>query len=75
MPKLSVKIDGKKFMWDKGDYSTEAQAKERMDKCSAYIDRRKPCWELNTTICKSKSGKICNDCVVFLSKSIKKKAT
>ena len=47
--------------------------KEKMDKCSAYIDRRKPCWELNTMICKSKSGKICDDCVVFLSKSIKKK--
>lgn len=49
--------------------------KERMDKCSAYIDRRKPCWELSTTICKSKSGKICDDCVVFLSKSIKIKTS
>jgi len=24
------KIDGKKFMWDKGNYSTEAEAKEKM---------------------------------------------
>ena len=50
-------------------------SKENIDKCSASIDRRKPCWELNTTICKSKSGKICDDCVVFLSKSIKNKTT
>lgn len=25
------KIDGKKFMWDKRYYSTEAEAKEKMD--------------------------------------------
>lgn len=24
------KIDGKKFMWDKGNYSSEAEAKEKM---------------------------------------------
>lgn len=49
--------------------------KENIDKCSAYIDRRKPCWELNAMICKRKSGKICDDCIVFLSKSIKNKTT
>lgn len=26
-----IKSDGKKFMWDKGYYSTEAEAKEKMD--------------------------------------------
>ena len=33
-----------------------------------------PCWEFNSMICKSKSGKTCEDCFVFLSKSIEKKA-
>lgn len=26
------KIDGKKFMWDKGNYPTEAEAEEKMNK-------------------------------------------
>ena len=30
MASIAEKIDGKKFMWDKGDYSTEAKAKEKM---------------------------------------------
>lgn len=31
MPSLATKVDGKKFMWDKGVYSTEAEAKEKME--------------------------------------------
>jgi hypothetical protein len=30
MPDLAKKIDGKKFMWDKGHYSTEEEAHEKM---------------------------------------------
>ena len=30
MPSLARKIDGKKFMWDKGRYSTEQEAREKM---------------------------------------------
>ncbi len=30
MPNIVEKIDGKKFMWDGGNYSTEAEAKEKM---------------------------------------------
>jgi hypothetical protein len=30
MPELAIRKDGKKFMWDKGSYSTEAEAKEKM---------------------------------------------
>ena len=51
-----------------------ACSRENMDKCSAYIDRTKPCWERNKMIYKRKCGKICDDCVVFLCKSIKKQA-
>jgi len=30
MPSLAVKIDGKKFMWDKGIYASEQEAKDKM---------------------------------------------
>jgi hypothetical protein len=30
MPSLSRKIGGKKFMWDKGSYLTEHEAREKM---------------------------------------------
>jgi len=32
MPNSTEKIDGKKFMWDKGNYSSEAEAKEKIVK-------------------------------------------
>jgi hypothetical protein len=30
MPETAIRKEGKKFMWDKGIYSTEAEAKEKM---------------------------------------------
>jgi hypothetical protein len=30
MPSLAKKMGGKKFMWDKGRYSTEEEAREKM---------------------------------------------
>jgi hypothetical protein len=30
MPNLATKIGGKKFMWDKGHYSTDQEAREKM---------------------------------------------
>ena len=32
MPNMTEKIDGKKFMWDESNYSTEAEAREKMAK-------------------------------------------
>ena len=43
-------------------------SKERRESCSSYINKTKPCWELNRRICASQSGKMCEDCVVYLSK-------
>jgi len=43
---------------------------EKKNKCLAYIDRVKPCWELNQMICSRKSdskGSLCEECVVYLS--------
>jgi hypothetical protein len=30
MPDLAKKMDGKKFMWDKGNYPTDQEAREKM---------------------------------------------
>jgi MerR family transcriptional regulator/heat shock protein HspR len=48
-------------------------SEERRSKCSAFIDKTKPCWELNRMICNKESGKICEDCVVYISKQLKVK--
>lgn len=45
---------------------------ERRMACSAYIDKSKACWELNRMICNKNSGKICEDCIVYLSRITKK---
>jgi len=47
-------------------------SEERRKTCTAFIDRSKPCWELNRMICQRNSGKICEECVVYLSKKLLK---
>ena len=42
---------------------------EKRKNCLAYVNRGKPCWELNQMICRRNSGKICEGCIVFLSKA------
>jgi MerR family transcriptional regulator/heat shock protein HspR len=49
-------------------------SEERRNSCTAYIDNTKPCWELNRLICNRESGKICEDCVVYLSKKLAPKS-
>ncbi|MBI4684592.1 MAG: MerR family transcriptional regulator [Nitrospirae bacterium] len=48
-------------------------SEERKNKCSALRDNAKPCWELNRMICNRENGKICEDCVVYISKHLKTK--
>ncbi|MFN3739812.1 MAG: MerR family transcriptional regulator [Thermodesulfovibrionales bacterium] len=48
-------------------------SEEKRKNCSAFIDRSKPCWELNRMICQKNSGKVCEDCIVYLSKKLMKK--
>ena len=45
---------------------------DRKKRCTALINKAKPCWELNRMICNQEAGKVCEDCVVFLSRSQKK---
>ncbi len=52
-------------------------SEDRRNSCTAFIDKSKPCWELNRLICNRESGKICEDCVVYIShkmKAVKKRA-
>lgn len=46
---------------------------ERREKCTAYVDRSKPCWELNSMICNKEASKKCEDCIIFLSQRRTKK--
>ncbi len=41
---------------------------DRKVRCTAFIDKTKPCWELNGMICNNGASKSCNDCVVYLPK-------
>jgi MerR family transcriptional regulator/heat shock protein HspR len=54
--------------WEMTDCS-----KEKRNTCSAYIDKINPCWELNKMKCNRAANSVCEDCIVFLSKSVKKK--
>lgn len=40
---------------------------DRKKRCSAFINKTRPCWELNRMICNREAGKDCEDCVVFLA--------
>lgn len=44
---------------------------EKKSKCSAYVDRSKPCWEINQTVCKRENNKVCFDCVVYMARTKK----
>lgn len=48
-------------------------SEERKNKCTAYIDRTKPCWELNRMICNKESGKLCEECIVYIANRLRKK--
>ncbi len=45
---------------------------EKRNKCTAYIDKTKPCWELNRMICNKESGMVCEDCIVYIANKMKK---
>jgi MerR family transcriptional regulator/heat shock protein HspR len=51
---------------------TNCPEKDR-EKCSAYINNTKPCWELNRSICRINSSRACEQCAIFLSKTLKRK--
>lgn len=64
------------------EYGREITAcpEDRKNKCLAYIDRVKPCWEINQMICsRTLDGKrsLCEECVVYISnlKNIRKAAS
>lgn len=68
-----ISIEGiKKLLNYAPCWEITACPKDRKNKCLAYIDRVKPCWELNEMICSRRSDSKenrCEDCVVFISKT------
>ena len=44
---------------------------DRRNACSAFIDKTKPCYELNRMICNRSTGRICEDCVVYMAHKAK----
>ncbi len=36
--------------------------------CTAHVNKSKPCWELNKSICNDKSGKLCKECIIYLAR-------
>src|SRR5512134_1686266 len=63
-----ISIEGIKKLLDYAPcWELTSCSDDRKDKCSAYIDRTKPCWELNRMICNTQSGRICEDCIVYIS--------
>lgn len=47
---------------------------ERRDRCSAFVDKSKPCYELNRTRCNKEKDQYCEDCIIYLA-SLKNKNT
>lgn len=69
-----ISIEGiKKLLNYAPCWEITACSEERKNKCSAFIDKTKPCWELNRMICNRETGKICEDCIVYISKKVPKK--
>jgi len=69
-----ISIEGIKKLLDYAPcWEMTGCSEERKNQCSAFIDKTKPCWELNRMICNRKTGKICEDCIVYISKKISKK--
>lgn len=72
--KKKISIEGiKRLMNYAPCWEVTECSEERRSLCSAFIDRSKPCWELNRMICNRDSGRICEDCVVYLSKQREEK--
>lgn len=73
--KKKISIEGIKKLLDYAPCweLTGCHEQERKN-CSAYIDKTKPCWELNKNICRIEASNSCEKCTVFLSKILKRKS-
>lgn len=69
-----ISIEGIKKLLDYAPCWDITQCPEKLrSRCSAYIDHTKPCWELNKTRCNTEPGRLCEDCVVYISKKLSAK--
>jgi MerR family transcriptional regulator/heat shock protein HspR len=72
--KKKISIEGiKKLLNYAPCWEITSCPEETKNKCLAFIDKVKPCWEFSRKICSRDSGKMCDDCVVFLSRTKEEK--
>ncbi|MFZ5905783.1 MAG: MerR family transcriptional regulator [Nitrospirota bacterium] len=45
---------------------------DERNRCIAFVDRTKPCWELSRRICNQNGGKTCETCIAYLSSQSRK---
>jgi MerR family transcriptional regulator/heat shock protein HspR len=71
--KKKISIEGiKMLLYYAPCWEITGCSEKEWDQCSAYIERVKPCWELNRTIRRKGSPEACDNCIVFLSKTKEK---
>lgn len=64
-----ISIEGiKKLLEYAPCWEIKSCSEQRRNTCTAFIDKTKPCWELNRLTCNRESGKLCEDCVVYLAR-------
>lgn len=69
-----ISIEGIKKLFDYAPcWELAGCPEQEREKCSAYIDKTKPCWELNKSICRREPSRTCENCAVFLSKALRRK--
>lgn len=68
-----ISIEGIKKLLDfAACWEIKECSEEQRAECSAFIDKKRPCWELNRKICNIETVQICEDCVVYMSRNIRK---
>ncbi|MBF0505945.1 MAG: MerR family transcriptional regulator [Nitrospirae bacterium] len=64
-----ISIEGiKKLLGYAPCWEITACREEQRTRCTAHVNKSKPCWELNKTICNKESGKLCEECIIYLSR-------
>ncbi|MBF0321304.1 MAG: MerR family transcriptional regulator, partial [Nitrospirae bacterium] len=62
-----ISIEGLKLLLDYATCWEITQCPEQTrEKCSAFVDKALPCWELNKRRCSHDDGKPCTNCIVYI---------
>lgn len=65
--KKRISIEGvKRLLGYAPCWEIKSCPEDEKEKCSAYKQQMKPCWELNRRICRQSEVNRCEDCIIFL---------